>query len=127
MAAGAFVAAGSESEVADIEGAKNRFQNPSAPAPAARARPLVSAVLVGASYVVGALVPVLPFLCGARALWPTVLAAGTAIVLVSAVLAFLTGMDLRRRVLLNVVIIAAAVGVTSAIGLLARRFWGINL
>jgi len=47
--------------------------------------------------------------------------------IVSLVLAFLSGMEIKKRVLTNLVIIAAAVGVTYAIGLLAKALWGISL
>ena len=36
------------------------------------------------------------------------------------ILAFLSGMDVRRRIVMNVVIIAAAVGITYAIGLVTQ-------
>jgi hypothetical protein len=36
-------------------------------------------------------------------------------------------MDVKRRVLTNLVIVAAAVGVTYAIGILARTVWGIPI
>jgi putative flippase GtrA len=55
------------------------------------------------------------------------LAAGTLIILVSVLLAFPSGMDVRHRVLTNLVIIAAAVGVTYAIGMVARALWGISI
>jgi VIT1/CCC1 family predicted Fe2+/Mn2+ transporter len=82
-------------------------------------------LLVAVSYLAGALVPVLPVLLGARGLaWS--LAAGTlASVAVSALLAFLSGMELKRRLALNVAILAAAVAVTYAIGLLTRAVFGL--
>jgi vacuolar iron transporter family protein len=83
--------------------------------------------VVGASYFAGALVPVLPVLAGAQTALASVLAAGSLIAVVSMVLAFLSGMDMKRRVLTNLVTIAAAVGVTFAIGLLARRVWGVSV
>jgi len=43
------------------------------------------------------------------------------------VLAFLSGMDVKKRIRTNLVIIAAAVGITYAIGLVAKRLWGISL
>jgi hypothetical protein len=36
-------------------------------------------------------------------------------------------MDVRRRILTNLVIIAAAVGVTYAIGVITKAVWGISL
>ena len=63
-------------------------------------------------------------LLGARGILPTVIAAGTTIVAVSAIVAFLSGMDVRRRIALNVVITGIAVAVTYAIGLLAKSALG---
>ena len=42
-------------------------------------------------------------------------------------LAFLSGMDVRRRIAINLVIIAAAVGVTYVIGLVTRALFGISV
>jgi VIT1/CCC1 family predicted Fe2+/Mn2+ transporter len=129
MAAGAYVAVGSESEVQQMEQGRARFLSggddlpPAKPAESAAA----SALVVGVSYLAGALVPVLPVVLGARTALASLLAAGTLIILVSMLLAFLSGMDVRRRVLTNLVIIAAAVGVTYAIGIVARALWGISI
>lgn len=127
MGAGAYVAGSSEREVQRIETGKRAFLGES-PGQAARASsPLRAAVLVGVSYVLGALVPVLPVLLGARTVVVSLVAGGVVTVIVSAVLAFLSGMDLRRRLLTNVVILAAAVGITYVIGLAARALLGIAI
>jgi VIT1/CCC1 family predicted Fe2+/Mn2+ transporter len=62
---------------------------------------------------------------GARTLLPSLAVAGGVIVLVSAILAFLSGMDVRRRIVLNLGIIAAAVAISYGIGLAAKALWGI--
>ena len=82
---------------------------------------------VGVSYVIGAVVPILPVLFGARTLLPSLMVAGAVIVLVSAILAFLSGMNVRRRILLNLAIIAAAVAISYLIGLVAQSVWGITV
>jgi hypothetical protein len=46
---------------------------------------------------------------------------------VSVILAFLSGMEMKRRVVTNLVIIAAAVGITFAIGLLTKLVWGVSV
>lgn len=51
--------------------------------------------------------------------------AACGLLLVATLLAFLSGMDVRRRILTNLVIIAAAVGVSYAIGLLTTTLWGV--
>jgi hypothetical protein len=43
------------------------------------------------------------------------------------ILAFLSGMEMKRRVATNLVTIAAAVGITFVIGLVANRVWGISV
>jgi VIT1/CCC1 family predicted Fe2+/Mn2+ transporter len=49
------------------------------------------------------------------------------VIFVSTILSFLSGMDIKRRIFLNLVIITVAVSVTYAIGLGAKNFWGINI
>lgn len=125
MAAGAYVAASSETEVRETETARRRFLGDPAGDGDAPGSARGSAILVGLSYFAGALVPVLPVLFGARTAWVSLFAAGTIIILVSMLLAFLSGMDVRRRIVTNVVIIAAAVGVTYLIGIATKALFGI--
>jgi VIT1/CCC1 family predicted Fe2+/Mn2+ transporter len=72
-------------------------------------------------------VPVLPVVFGARTLLPSLIVAGGVIVLVSTILAFLSGMDVKRRIALNLGIIAAAVAISYVIGLIAKAAWGISV
>ena len=127
MAAGAYVASSSEREVDETERGKKRFLGEALPAAGAPDSPLRSALLVGVSYFFGALVPVLPVLFGARNALASLVAAGATILLVSLILAFLSGMDIKKRLLTNLVIIAAAVGVTYLIGTLVRTVWGVSV
>jgi predicted membrane protein (TIGR00267 family) len=126
MAAGAFIGAGSEAELRETENARRAFLGET-PASEAGERPLVSAAIVGIGYFVGAVVPVLPVLLGAHSAWPTVLTGGTMIVAVSTLVAFISGMDVRRRITLNVVITGFAVIVTYGIGLLTKRVLGVEI
>ena len=89
--------------------------------------PIASALVLGASYFAGALVPVLPVPARARTALPSLAAAGSLIVVVSVILAFLSGMEMKRRVVTNLVIIAAAVGITFAIGLVTKVVWGVSV
>jgi vacuolar iron transporter family protein len=134
MAAGAYVALGSEQEVRATEEDKQRFitqageADPGMPQSCvieSDLKPISSSLIVGGSYLAGAFVPVLPVLFGARTTLASVLTAGTVMILVSMVLAFLSGMDVKKRIIINLVIMAAAVAVTYAIGMLARQVWGI--
>jgi vacuolar iron transporter family protein len=124
MTAGAYVAGSSEREVQRIEAGKQAFLGKTA-ASVTSGSSLRDAVLVGVSYLLGALVPVLPVLLGARTVVVSLVAGGVVTVLVSAALAFLSGMNLRRRLITNVVILASAVALTYAIGLAARSLLGI--
>jgi VIT1/CCC1 family predicted Fe2+/Mn2+ transporter len=126
MAAGAYIAASSEAEVQATEDDRRRFLGESVTT-VEREGPLSSAFVVGFGYFAGALVPVLPVLFGAKGMLPTVLTAGTMIIVVSAVVAFLSGMNVRRRIAQNALVTGIAVVVTYSIGLLAKRVWGIGV
>jgi VIT1/CCC1 family predicted Fe2+/Mn2+ transporter len=125
MGAGAFLALNSEKEVRAMESAKKRFLGEETGSAEMQEQPLSSALFVGGAYVIGAIVPVLPVLFGAKDALVSVLTAGTMVILVSTILAFLSGMEIKRRILLNLVIITVAVSVTYAIGLAAKQIWGI--
>lgn len=127
MGAGAFLALNSEQEVKRTEVLKKEFLGEAGTAAAMDERPLSSAVVVGLSYFLGALVPVSPVLAGATNAIPSVIVAGLIILGVSSILAFLSGMHVRRRILLNLVIMAAAVSISYGIGSLARAVWGITV
>lgn len=126
MAAGAYIGAGSEAELRETEDARKRFLGETVTTEVAES-PLASAAVVGIGYFIGAVVPVLPVVFGARTVWPTVLTGGTMIVLVSAIVAFTSGMDVRRRIVLNVVITGLAVVVTYTLGLLTKRLLGVAI
>jgi predicted membrane protein (TIGR00267 family) len=125
MAAGAYVAVNSEYEVRRTERGKARFLAKDGESEEAGESSIRSAVIVGVSYFTGAAVPILPVLFGVKtALVPIISGAVTAI-LVSMILAFLSGMDVRKRILMNLVMLAGAVGITYGIGILVRVIFGI--
>ncbi|MDE3052033.1 MAG: VIT1/CCC1 transporter family protein, partial [Nitrospirota bacterium] len=124
MGAGAFLALNSEKEVRAMESAKKRFLGEETGLAEMQEQPLNSALFVGGAYVIGALVPVLPVLFGAKDALVSVLTAGTMVILVSTILAFLSGLEIRRRILLNLLIFTVAVSVSYAIGLAAKNLWG---
>jgi VIT1/CCC1 family predicted Fe2+/Mn2+ transporter len=124
MAAGAYVAGSSEREVRRVEAGKQAFLGQTAEGVASGSS-LRDALLVGVSYLLGALVPVLPVLLGARTVLVSLVAGAVVTVLVSTALSFLSGMNLRRRLITNVVILASAVAITYVIGLAARSLLGI--
>ncbi|OGZ57296.1 MAG: hypothetical protein A3G60_01465 [Candidatus Ryanbacteria bacterium RIFCSPLOWO2_12_FULL_47_9c] len=130
MAAGAFAASSSEAEVRRTEEGKEKFLSSARDVlgGSSEARyPLESAMIVGVAYFFGAMVPILPVFLGAGNAFYPVLASGILIVIVSAVIAFLSGMNVRRRIAINLGIIAAAVLVTTAIGVLAKSALGIAI
>ncbi len=127
MGAGAYLAGSSEAEVRDTEARRRRFLGEADSTEGRADTPLASGLRVGVSYVIGAVVPVLPVLFGARTLLPSLVVAGGVIVIVSAILAFLSGMNVKRRILMNLAIIAAAVAISYLIGRVAQSVWGINV
>lgn len=127
MAAGAYAALNSEKEVKTTDLNKKRFLGEEAGGSDMEEAPFRSAVVVGGSYFAGAMVPVLPVLLGAKTAVLSLVTAGGIVVMVSTLLAFLSGMDIRKRIALNLVIITIAVGVTYGIGLLAKQLWGISV
>ncbi len=127
MAAGAYVALNSEEEVRRTAFDKARFLGEGSSSPPMEEKPMRSAWVVGASYFLGAMVPVLPVSFGASsAFWPMI-TAGTVIIFVSMILAFLSGMNVRKRIGWNLIIVAAAVGITYCIGRLAMLLWGLSV
>ena len=124
MAAGAYIGASSEREVRETEDERRRFLGETVSSQTPES-PTASALVVGIGYFAGAVVPILPVLFGATGLLPTVVTAGAMIVAVSAIVAFISGMAVRRRIVLNVIITGIAVIVTYGIGLLAKAVLGI--
>jgi VIT1/CCC1 family predicted Fe2+/Mn2+ transporter len=125
MAAGSFLALNSEKEVKTTEIARKIFLGEESDVTPMEESPLGSAAVVGIAYVTGALVPVLPVLVGAKDALFSVLTAGLMVIVVSTVLSFLSGMDVKRRIVLNLAIIMVAVCVSYGIGLAAKQIWGI--
>ena len=127
MGAGAYVASSSEAEVRATERARARFLGARTIDAERPESALGAAVLVGVSYFAGALVPVLPVLFGARSALLSMITAGGVIIVVSMLLAFLSGMNVRHRIVMNVVILAAAVGITYLIGVVTKTLFGITV
>jgi vacuolar iron transporter family protein len=125
MAAGSFLALSSEKEVKTTEIARKIFLGEESDVTPMEESPLGSAAVVGIAYITGALVPVLPVLLGATDALFSVFTAGLMVIVVSTVLSFLSGMDVKRRIALNLLIITVAVSVSYGIGLAAKEIWGI--
>lgn len=123
MAVGVFASSGSEAEMQRSAFEKERFLSggPSRES-AALADPFRSAVIVGVSYLFGAMVPILPVFLGAQSVLLSWLCGGAMLVFVTAAVSFISGMRVGRRVLTNLALVAVAVSVAYAVGLLVQRF-----
>lgn len=123
MAVGAFMATSAEREVSALDDGRRRVLGETVDADGrVKSSPLSAALLVGSTYLVGALVPVAPFLFGAQTALPSIAVSGVLILCVSATLAFLSGMHIARRLLLNGTLIAFAVAVSTLLGI-AFNYW----
>jgi predicted membrane protein (TIGR00267 family) len=127
MAAGAYVATSSESEVRRTQDEKQRFLGEAKEPGYRDESALRSGVIVGTSYFIGSSFPLIPVLFGARTPVPSILTGGSMILLVSVTMAFLSGMDIKKRAFMNLVLIAAAVGITYLIGISVRMLLGIQI
>lgn len=126
MAAGVFASSGSQREVERIQNAKREFFN-GTDAVAEDSGPLSAALIVGVSYLCGALFAIFPVLLGAQSLlWPIVFGA-LMVIIVSVVVSLLSGMEVWRRVLQNLLLVFGAIAVTYSIGALVRNIWGIDI
>jgi len=108
-----------------MEAAKKRFPGEGTGSAKMQKQPLKSALFVGGAYIIGVLVPVLPVLFGAKDALVSIMTAEIMVILVLSILAFLSGMEMKRRILLSLAIITVAVTVIYAIGLAAKQIWGI--
>jgi VIT1/CCC1 family predicted Fe2+/Mn2+ transporter len=127
MAAGAYAALSSEFEVRRTQEEKARFLGESEGSGSPDESAVRAAVLVGISYFIGSSFPLLPVLLGAQTPLPSILFGGSMIILVSIVLAFLSGMAVKRRALTNFVLITIAVGISYLIGYAVRRLLGVQI
>lgn len=122
MASGAYLSTHSEQEVLAVEQGKKDFLGAIDTLSAVPHSPLRAAALVGSAYLLGAAAPILPFLLGAQNPWWSIVLSGTLILVVSAVLAFLSGMHIARRIAMNGTVIVITVVIAYAIGTLVDHF-----
>ncbi len=122
MSAGSYVAVDSETESRALS-----QTGLDGPKPPQGAHPLRAALTVGLSYILGATVTALPLLFGAKTSLPCWITAGSAITLVSYVVARTAGMNVRKRIVFNVCVLAATAGVTFLIGELVHRLFSTRM
>src|SRR5579863_536481 len=127
MATGAFIATSSANEVKRTQEEKMRFLNQNAPLSESEETALASATTVGIAYFIGASFPLLPVLMGSKTAFASIVAAGTMILVVSGIVAFLSGMNARKRAAINLALISAAVAITYSLGTILRIFWGVTV
>jgi predicted membrane protein (TIGR00267 family) len=127
MAAGAYVAMSSEFEVRKTQDEKLQFLGEKKETGFRGESAFMSGAVVGISYFVGSSFPLIPVLFGAKTPLPSILTGGSMILLVSITIAFLSGMDIKRRVWINLVLIALAVGITYLIGISVRALLGVQI
>ena len=124
MAVGVLASSRSQLEVQRMEHAKRNFFDPQAEM-SEETRPSTAAVAVAASYFLGALCPIAPVLLGAASpLW-SIVVGGVMVALVTTLLSFMSGMNVRQRVLQNVLLVSIAVAFTYTLGTMVKHFWQI--
>ncbi|MBI2094631.1 MAG: VIT1/CCC1 transporter family protein [Candidatus Omnitrophica bacterium] len=131
MAVGVFASSGFEEEMQRTALQKEAFlseagreDRPSMPGrpTEAVAHPFGSAVIVGLSYLFGSSVPILPVFFGAQNVFVSWGCGGIVLVLVTAVLSFISGTRIKQRLLTNLAVVAAAVAVAYAVGVFVKIF-----
>jgi len=126
MAASVFASSSSATEVENREKEKLLFLGQS-DGNGESPKQITSAVVVGISYFIGAMVPILPVFFGAKNILLSVAVSAFIIILVSYIVAFLSGMRPARRIMSNLFIITLAVSATYLLGTLAKSFFGISV
>ncbi|MBI2023883.1 VIT1/CCC1 transporter family protein [Candidatus Giovannonibacteria bacterium] len=127
MAASAFAALSSALEVESTENEKQKFLGTATEDDGSKINPYGSALVVGISYLFGALVPVIPVIFGAKNILISMIASTIVIIAVSYIVAFLSGMDAKKRILLNLLIIFLAVGISYILATTAKQVFHIDI
>ncbi|MBI2056092.1 MAG: VIT1/CCC1 transporter family protein [Candidatus Sungbacteria bacterium] len=127
MAASSFSASSSEEEISRVEEGKRQFLSGARTRTTHKKNLFSSAALVGVSYFFGAMVPIVPVFFGSVTPVISFIAAAIIVILVSATVAFLSGIPVRKRILTNLFIIAFAVAISYSIGFLAKTALGIAI
>jgi VIT1/CCC1 family predicted Fe2+/Mn2+ transporter len=112
MSAGSYIAVDSQIESWRANGPKT---------PPRGLHPFRAAFTVGLSYISGAAVTALPLVFGAQTSLPCWITAGLAITGVSYIVARTSGMNVLKRIVINVCILAATAGVTYFVGEMVQR------
>ena len=129
MAAGVFAAENSENEIIGIQTKKERILSSDANGGSVQrgTNTFVSASIVGISYFFGAMIPILPIIFGGQSILVSFLASGFIVILVSTIISFITGMNAKKRIFLNIVILSLAILITYAMGTIAKSVFDISM
>src|SRR3989338_2357228 len=124
MAAGAYAADRAERELDTIKEAKDRFLTTGHPTVDLNGATgaVTNALIVGCAFIVGGFLPLMPVFFGSPSFVLSVVTAAVGVTIISVVLAFLKGISIRKRVALNLGLIAAAVLFASAVGSIVEWF-----
>ncbi|OGR50763.1 MAG: hypothetical protein A3I11_01750 [Elusimicrobia bacterium RIFCSPLOWO2_02_FULL_39_32] len=125
MAVGQFLATSSEKEILQTDLEKKHFLSGSQSDPDTGDHPFFSALVVGISYLFGAMFPILPILFGSKSVALSWASGGAAIILISLVLATISGMNIKKRVFLNLIMISLAIIISYTFGVLVNKFLGV--
>ncbi len=125
MASGAYVAVNSEEEVRRTEEGKRQFLAGLRVPKIEKNRSLTDAFFVGISYLIGAAIPLLPVIFGKENIITSLTSSLVMTIALSSFLAFLSGMEVKKRIATNITIISLAVLVSYWIGILATQIFGI--
>jgi VIT1/CCC1 family predicted Fe2+/Mn2+ transporter len=126
MVAGVYVSESSEHEIEDLERAKKIFLGKKV-SDVGHNKVIKLSFIVGISYIVGALIPLTPTLFGSRSILLSAIGSAVMIIIVSYILSFISGMDIKKRIMMNLGIIFAAIIITSSIGFLIKEAFGVSL
>lgn len=124
MAAGNYAAQSSEKEVENIENEKHAFLKMKTMKIYNRSI-LKSSTIVGVSYIIGSIIPILPVFFGAKNVVLSFIISGLMIALISTAVSFISGMEVRKRIGLNLALILSAVIISFVIGTIAKSLFFI--
>jgi len=127
MAVGVYASSSSEKEIERIASQKEQFLSKTKTSDPIGDSPWSSAVIVGVSYFFGSMVPVLPVFFGTKSVVISWIAGGVMVVLVTTVLSFISGMRIRKRVLMNLSLVTVAVTVAYVVGVLVKKCLGVQI
>lgn len=132
MASSAFLSAKTEREITEIEEGKEKIlqeieEKEYVLDQKSKENPLTAGFYVGLSYILGALIPVSPFIFGAKSIFWPILISITVIFFLSWLTAFFARESFLKRLKSNSIIIVGAILITYSISYLVKRSLNIEI